>query len=388
MAKQISSPRGMRDFLPAEKSRRERILAEILAVYQSRGFQSIETPALENLDRLLSGQGGDNEKLAFQVLKRGEELEKAIQQGDSLADLGLRYDLTVPLTRFYASNQAELPRVFKALQTGPVWRAERPQKGRYRQFNQCDIDILGEQSTDAELELLSASLEVLQVLGLDDAMIRVNHRGYLNRVMDELGVSDSAGVLITVDKLDKVGIQGVEKELSEKYDQQLATNVVGWLSADSAQPDELSEIVSLSSKIKFDKTLVRGMGYYTGAVFEIEHPASGQSIGGGGRYDGMVGRWLGKDVPAVGISLGFERVVDLVSKEFSTAKSLVIIYEDINLALKIQQQAIAEGFDTRIEKRVKNTKALLESMQAQGFGNFAMLADEQTFTKLEIKPLG
>ncbi|HEY7796256.1 MAG TPA: ATP phosphoribosyltransferase regulatory subunit, partial [Microbacteriaceae bacterium] len=134
MAKQISSPRGMRDFLPVEKLRREQILAEILSVYQSRGFQSIETPAMENLDRLLSGQGGDNEKLAFQVLKRGEELDKAIESSDTLADLGLRYDLTVPLTRFYASNQAELPKVFKAVQTGPVWRAERPQKGRYRQF--------------------------------------------------------------------------------------------------------------------------------------------------------------------------------------------------------------------------------------------------------------
>jgi histidyl-tRNA synthetase len=194
MAKQISSPRGMRDFLPLEKLRREQILAEILDVYQARGFQSIETPAMENIERLLSGQGGDNEKLAFQVLKRGDELEKALDNDDSLADLGLRYDLTVPLTRFYATNQAELPKVFKAVQTGPVWRAERPQKGRYRQFNQCDIDILGDETTDAELELLTASIEVLNRLGLNDAMIRINHRGYLNRMMKKLAVDDPAGV--------------------------------------------------------------------------------------------------------------------------------------------------------------------------------------------------
>lgn len=388
MAKQISSPRGMRDFLPVEKLRREQILAEILSVYQSRGFQSIETPAMENLDRLLSGQGGDNEKLAFQVLKRGEELDKAIESSDALADLGLRYDLTVPLTRFYASNQADLPKVFKAVQTGPVWRAERPQKGRYRQFNQCDIDILGDETTDAELELLTASMEVLDRLGLTDAMIRINHRGYLNRVMGKLSVEDPAGVLITVDKLDKIGLDGVKKELSEKYDDALAERVTNWLSEESEMPEELADLNLSNPRIKFDKTLVRGMGYYTGAVFEIEHPGSGQSIGGGGRYDGMVGRWLGKDVPAVGISLGFERVVDLVTKEFDKKPSVVLVYDDIENALALQAQAIEAGYNTRIEKRVKNMKALLDSMTEQGYGNFAVLNGEHIFTNLEIKPLG
>jgi histidyl-tRNA synthetase len=388
MAKQISSPRGMRDFLPQEKLRREKVLSEILDVYHSRGFQSIETPAMENLERLLSGQGGDNEKLAFQVLKRGEELERAIESGKDLADLGLRYDLTVPLTRFYATNQAQLPKVFKALQTGPVFRAERPQKGRYRQFNQCDIDILGDESTDAELELLSASLEALDRLGLSDAVIRLNHRGYLNRVMNELGVTDPAGVLITVDKLDKIAIDGVRQELSEKYDEALATRVTDWLSEESEVPAELSEFDLSNPRIKFDKTLVRGMGYYTGAVFEIEHPGSGQSIGGGGRYDGMVGRWLGRDVPAVGISLGFERVVELVSKNFESKPSLVLIHDDIESALKMQSEAIEAGYVVRIERRVKNMKALLESMSEQGFGNFAVIEAAQTFKSLEIKPLG
>jgi histidyl-tRNA synthetase len=387
MAKQISSPRGMRDFLPPEKLRREKILSEILDVYHCRGFQSIETPAMENLDRLLSGQGGDNEKLAFQVLKRGEELERAIESGEDLADLGLRYDLTVPLTRFYATNQANLPKVFKALQTGPVFRAERPQKGRYRQFNQCDIDILGDETTDAELELLSASLEALDRLGLDDAVIRLNHRGYLNRVMAELDVSDPAGVLITIDKLDKIGITGVREELTEKYDEGLANRLTDWLGEKSQIPSELQGFDLSNPRIKFDKTLVRGMGYYTGTVFEIEHPGSGQSIGGGGRYDGMVGRWLGRDVPAVGISLGFERVVELVNKNFESKPSLVLIHEDIDTALKLQSEAIQSGYVVRIERRVKNMKALLESMSEQGFTNFAVIEDEQSFKSVEIKPL-
>ena len=388
MAKQISSPRGMRDFPPMEKLRREQVLDEIISLYQSHGFQSIETPAMENLDRLLSGQGGDNEKLAFQVLKRGEELEKAVEAQDSLADLGLRYDLTVPLTRFYASNQAELPKIFKAVQTGPVWRAERPQRGRYRQFNQCDIDIIGDETTDAELELLTVSIKVLDRLGLTDAMIRINHRGYLNRVMKKLAVDDPAGVLIIIDKLDKIALEGVKKELSEKYNEDLAERVTNWLMEESEMPEELSGLRLSNPRIKFDKTLVRGMGYYTGAVFEIEHPVSGQSIGGGGRYDGMVGRWLGKDVPAVGISLGFERVVDLVTKRFDKKPSVVLIYDEIENALELQRQAIHAGYTARIEKRVKNMKALLESMTDQGFGNFAMLNGEQIFTNLEIKPLG
>jgi len=389
MAKQISSPRGMRDFLPVEKARRDHYLELILRVYKNRGFQSIETPAMENIDRLLSGQGGDNEKLAFQVLKRGEELEKATQDDSPLADLGLRYDLTVPLTRFYATNHAELPKVFKAIQTGPVWRAERPQKGRYRQFNQCDIDIIGDDSTDAELELLSASLEALEGIGLTGAIIRINHRGYLSREMQRLGVEDVPGVLITVDKLDKIEIIGVVSELSERYDEALAARVGDWLKQEAEVPAELASIMESidGSKLRFDKTLVRGMGYYTGSVFEIEHPDSGQSIGGGGRYDGMVGKWLGTDVSAVGISLGFERVMDLVDQSPNQNQSLVIVYEQIENALGIQQQAIDQGFECRLEKKTKNLKTLLESMTKQGFEKFAILEGQQNLADLELKSL-
>lgn len=200
-------------------------------------------------------------------------------------------------------------------------------------------------------------------------------------------MDDAAGVLITVDKLDKIEISGVRQELSEKYGDALADRVTSWLAEEAEIPDELAAFKLDNPRINFDKTLVRGMGYYTGAVFEIEHPGSGQSIGGGGRYDGMVGRWMGKDVPAVGISLGFERVVDLITKQFDSKPSLVLIYEDIHNALNLQKQAIEAGYDARIEKRVKNIKSLLESMGEQGYENFALTEDEQMFTKLDIKPL-
>jgi histidyl-tRNA synthetase len=187
MVQQINPPRGMRDFLPVEKSSRDYLLGKILSSYRSFGFQEIETPALENIERLTSSDGGDNESLAFRVLKRGEELEQALGKSeDQLADLGLRYDLTVPLTRFYATNQSKLPKVLKAIQTGPVWRAERPQKGRYRQFIQCDIDIIGDDSSLAEIEILNASLHALASLGLSTVTIRVNHRELLSKSIEDL----------------------------------------------------------------------------------------------------------------------------------------------------------------------------------------------------------
>jgi len=218
MAKDINPPRGMRDFLPAEKAKRESVLGVIKGVYSSFGFQEVETPALENLDRLTSGQGGDNENLAYRVMKRGAELETALatpSDVDGLADLGLRFDLTVPLTRFYATNRASLPTVFKAIQIGPVWRAERPQKGRYRQFVQCDIDIIGDDSVLAEIELLNASLAALDALGLTGSVIRVNHRELLLSLLDSFGVkeADRSSALITLDKLDKIEISGVVAEL-------------------------------------------------------------------------------------------------------------------------------------------------------------------------------
>ena len=398
---QINPPRGMRDFLPVEKSTRDYLLGKILTSYRSFGFQEIETPALENIERLTSSDGGDNESLAFRVLKRGEELEQALGKSeDQLSDLGLRYDLTVPLTRFYATNQSKLPKVLKAIQTGPVWRAERPQKGRYRQFIQCDIDIIGDDSSLAEIEILNASLHALASLGLSTVTIRVNHRELLSKSIEDLGVSlnDQQRAMITIDKLDKIGIEGVCLELQERFDDSVASKAKTWLSgmsSDQSPPNQLADVFSSLAlahpgKLRFDPTLVRGMGYYTGIIFEIEHPESGSSIGGGGRYDGMVGKWLGEDVPAVGISLGFERVADLVEVPALETKSLVLVFDqsDLQQALTTQAQAIAAGYLVRLEPKPKKLNTLLDSLKLQGFSTFATL-DKATegFKGLQIKPI-
>jgi histidyl-tRNA synthetase len=410
MAKDVNAPRGMRDFLPTNKAKREAVLGQIRATYRSLGFQEIEAPALENIDRLTSGQGGDNEKLAYRVMKRGAELDAAIEslaangEVDNLADLGLRYDLTVPLTRYYATNHAKLPSVFKAIQTGPVWRAERPQKGRYRQFNQCDIDIIGDSSILAEIELLNASLDALLAIGLGEAVIRVNHRELLVRLLDELGVpKDGHGsAMITIDKLDKIAADGVTSELQERFGDAVASKAAAWLQSLGdrlAVPAELEEIFAAvetrhPGKLRFDPTLVRGMGYYTGPIFEIEHPESGSSIGGGGRYDGMVGKWLAADVPAVGISIGFERAIELISvAESADTHSVVLVLDDmspavITRALELQALLIAGGSVVRLEQRPKKLNNLLDSLKEQGFGNFATVTAESTISSLEIKPIG
>ena len=410
MAKDVHPPRGMRDFLPLEKSHRDKLLTRIRETYLSHGFQEIETPALEDLARLTSGQGGDNEKLAFRVMKRGAELESALfasgDSADGLADLGLRYDLTVPLTRYYATNRAKLPTVFKALQTGPVWRAERPQKGRYRQFVQCDIDIIGEASELAEIELLNASLDALATIGLADATIRVNHRVLLANLLDGLGVAeaDRGQAMIIIDKLDKIFAEGVVAEIGEKFGAQVAEAASGWLSTLEGTLEAPAELASIfaaiearhgKGKLRFDPTLVRGMGYYTGPIFEIEHPESGSSIGGGGRYDGMVGRWLGQDAPAVGISIGFERAVDLVEPAGAAdPMSLVLVLNSgsaacVGNALRVQAEAISLGYRVRLEQRPKKLGNLLESMQQQGFGSWAQIGEDAAFfADLEVKPLG
>jgi len=407
MAKDVNPPRGMRDFLPAEKLKRDQILNSIRATYLTHGFQEIETPALEDLERLTSGQGGDNEKLAFRVMKRGEELERSLGgQTDALADLGLRYDLTVPLTRYYATNRAKLPKVFKAIQTGPVWRAERPQKGRYRQFVQCDIDIIGDASHLAEIDLLVSSLEALAAIKLSDATIRVNHRVLLANLLEGLGIPEEGkpAAMIIIDKLDKIFAEGVVKELGEKFGAKVADAAAGWLSTLKAEletPSELQEIFAAvesrfgKGRLRFDPTLVRGMGYYTGTIFEIEHPESGSSIGGGGRYDGMIGRWTGEDVPAVGISIGFERAVDLVPDSFVSKPPmlLVLVLEDqsaktIAAALSLQHQLFEQGYGVRLEARPKKLNLLLDALAEQGFSHFAAVGiDSSSLASLDIKPI-
>jgi histidyl-tRNA synthetase len=346
MSPKVVPARGMRDILPEYFQRRQRVLEIIRGAYAEHGFTQIETPAVEPIERLKSGQGGDNESMLFEIQKRGLDPEAPILPGDAV-DSALRYDLTVPLTRFYASNQAELPAVFRAFQTGPVWRAERPQKGRYRQFVQCDIDIIGEESVLAEIELVTATLDALTRLGLaSGAVVRVNDRRILTDLLTGAGLpaEQHAPALITVDKLDKIGMDGVRAELVEKVG--VAAAHVEALTAElerlgtetpllSVTGVELYDLPSIGAavdeafpeaRVVFDPTLVRGMGYYTGPIFEVSHAGSSSSVAGGGRYDGVVGKWLGKDVPACGFSIGFERVVDLVTLDESAGARIALLY--------------------------------------------------------------
>lgn len=428
MATQVNPTRGMRDFLPADKARREYALSVIRNVYRSHGFDEIETPVVEDWSRLHAGLGGDNEKLSFSILKRGitaDALAAAATAGnpDALADLGLRFDLTVPLTRFYASHRAELPPVFRSIQIAPVWRAERPQKGRYRQFVQADIDIIGEPGILAEIELISATSAALDTLGLENCVIRVNDRRILFGLLHFCGFAAELHerALIIVDKLDKVGVDGVATELSE-LDPSAAAQMRSILETVETQlsgegialtaeaisavlPETLDTegILALSElgaalaaglpagvRLCFDPTLVRGMGYYTGTIFEISHPGSGGSIGGGGRYDGMVGRFLGQDVPAVGFSIGFERVVDLIQLPQHTGPEAIALVCDADAApadvVALKRQLIADGHRVRVEKRQKNMKALLSRVQEEGFVAFATVrAGVVDTAELEIR---
>ncbi|MGO1661011.1 MAG: histidine--tRNA ligase [Canibacter sp.] len=422
MAKQVNAPRGMRDFLPSEKAQREQALAIIRDIYRKHGFDEIEAPVLENYDRLHAGLGGDNEKLSFSVLKRGlrqEQLEAAVQSGNAedLADLGLRFDLTVPLARYYATHQAELPNVFRAIHIGPVWRAERPQKGRYRQFVQADIDIIGDASPLAEIELLTATSHALDALGLRDCVIRLNDRRILLSMLTASGFAaeDHERALIEIDKLDKIGAEGVERELEEISPE--AAKILGAYLAkvdpagtdlteaamhkvlpdgvDQAAVQELASIAATLEgglpqgvTITFDPTLVRGMGYYTGTIFEVAHPASGSSVAGGGRYDGMIGRFLSESVPAVGFSIGFERIIDLINiQDQQTQQAIALIWDDkIPLVelLKRKRELVAAGSRVQLAKRQKNMKPLFARLEADGFTHIATLRSGQ---ELEIREL-
>jgi len=437
----VNPPRGMRDFLPADKARRERVLAVIRERYRAHGFDEIETPVVEDYDRLHAGIGGDNEKLAFNVLKRGldaEAIRAAADDPAALSDLGLRYDLTVPLARFYATNRAQLPTVFRSIQMAPVWRAERPQKGRYRQFVQCDIDIIGDATGRAEAELLAASLDTLDALGLEGGSIRINDRRALDWMLEHFGFTpdERPGVLITIDKLDKLGDQGVVAELRERGASASAVDAfeaflrrpqtlefrpygAGQIrkALPEGVPDEIvADLVAIGEAVgaarastspspggstgggaaggvplHFDPFLVRGMGYYTGTIFELAHPSVDYSLGGGGRYDGMIGRFLGQDVPAVGFSIGFERIVDLLEAGADAAASAVVLVHDRDVPVAelvaLKAALIAEGSRVRLEQRTKNLKALLERAAADGYTAFATVSAGATRGDLELKPL-
>ena len=401
---------GMKDILPAEMQIRDYCIGVIKETYGKFGFTSIETPCVENLANLTNKQGGENEKLIFKILKRGEKLnlETAREEAD-LADGGLRYDLTVPLVRFYANHANELPVPFKALQIGNVWRADRPQKGRYRQFMQCDIDILGEPSNLAEIELILATTTTLGRLGFKGFQIRINERRILKAMAAYSGFPEDShdAVFVILDKMDKIGPEGVAAELLEngfagdsveKYMALFSellqkTDALSWL-VDKLQgfldPQigrDLQEIVesvratkASEFEIVFDPTLVRGMSYYTGTIFEIAMPQLGISCGGGGRYDKMVGKFTGNDVPACGFSIGFERIILILLESGFTVpdqpkKTAYLIEKGVSgqalcEVIAKAQKARLEGRQVLVARMNKNKKFQKEQLAKEGYEEF------------------
>lgn len=401
---------GMKDILPEEMQIRDYVISVIKDTYGKFGFTSIETPCVENIANLSSKQGGENEKLIFKILKRGEKLNvEAASTEEEVVDSGLRYDLTVPLVRYYSNNAAQLPAPFKALQMGNVWRADRPQRGRYRQFMQCDIDILGEPSNLAEIELILATTTTLGKLGFRHFEIRINDRRILKAMAAYSGFPEEAcdNVFITLDKMDKIGLEGVEKELldngfaQETVDRYtglfqelenapdgvryLADTLREYLEPEAAESlreimDSVGATKSSDFEIVFDATLVRGMSYYTGTIFEIAMPEFGGSCGGGGRYDKMVGKFTGNDVPACGFSIGFERIIMLLMERgfqvpASPKRTAYLIEkgvggEELCRVIAQAQEERKDGAQVLVARMNKNKKFQKEQLRKEGYEEF------------------
>ena len=401
---------GMKDILPEEMFIRDYLINIIKKTYGSFGFTSIETPAMEHIENLLSKQGGDNEKLIFKILKRGEKLKlENIKDENDLVDAGLRYDLTLPLARYYSNNQANLSNPFKALQIGNVYRADRPQKGRFRQFTQCDIDILGEASNLAEIELILATTKALSEIAKGKHFtVRINDRRILMAMALYAGYDEDniGNVFIILDKMDKIGMEGVKKELTELDGEEKCSK---YLSLFEGLKDNTDAVLSLKVKLKgfiedgvleglceimdtvlevntndfslvFDPTLVRGMGYYTGTIFEVSMEGFSGSVAGGGRYDKMIGRFTGNDTPACGFSIGFERIITILSdagfKIPDESRKIAFLYEkniDGNVLKDILKEASSlrnEGNIVLVSKMNKNKKFQKEGLEKQGYAEF------------------
>lgn len=402
---------GMKDILPAEMQIRNYVVNQIRETYQAFGFSQIETPCVEHIENLTSKQGGDNEKLIFKILKRGEKLnlENAREEAD-LADGGLRYDLTVPLARYYSNNAAQLPAPFKALQMGSVWRADRPQKGRFRQFVQCDIDILGDATSLAEIELILATTTALGKICPDNSFtVRINDRGILRGMAAYCGFPEESydQVFITLDKMDKIGTDGVKGELldlgygEEQVDKYLGLFADAGKGSDGVRRlgetlkevmpeavaeglahimDTVKDVAVAEFTIEFDPTLVRGMSYYTGTIFEVAMEGFGGSVAGGGRYDKMIGKFTGMETPACGFSIGFERIVTiLLDQNFQVpdqGTKVAYLFEkglDGRRLGEVMKEAMAErahGTQVLVAQMNKNKKFQKEQLHKDGYSQF------------------
>ncbi len=409
---------GMKDILPDEMVIRDYLMGIIKDTYRSFGFSAIDTPAMEHIENLLSKQGGDNEKLIFKILKRGEKLNLAdnVSEAD-IVDSGLRYDLTLPLARYYSNNQASLPAPFKALQIGSVWRADRPQKGRFRQFTQCDIDILGDESNLAEIELISATTLALSRICPDNKFtVRINDRQILKAMALYSGFPEDGSdkVFIILDKMDKIGLSGVkeellqsgyEKESVDKYislfenfgtDEKAVLSLKDILKGyiEEEQVYNLYEIMSAVKasaasefELVFDPTLVRGMGYYTGTIFEVSMEGFSGSVAGGGRYDKMIGRFTSKDTPACGFSIGFERIITILAdagfklSEESTKKAYLfekgISSDKLNEIFIMAAEDRKKGNIVSVARMNKNKKFQKNKLMEDGYTDFVEIYKEE-----------
>ena len=409
MSVSVLPVRGTKDFLPQEMIVRDYVQNVILQTYQAHGFKHIQTPIMESIERLSKSEGGENLSLIFKILKRGEKLQlnqPNLTEND-LVDSGLRYDLTMPLSRFFANNRMALPTPFKCIQIGQSFRAERPQKGRLREFYQCDVDIIGDSSVASEIELIDTVTHTLLNLGFSGFTVRINDRRLLTRQIEQAGFApaDIPSVCMTFDKQDKIGEEGVRAELLEKgFKPDVVEAFMGSVmkdmsvlpNADDEVVQRLKQVIDVAQRLAgdkfqvvFDKSLVRGMGYYTGIVFEIHSAQYATALGGGGRYDNMIGQYCGEQVPAVGFSIGFERICDLLlEKGFTPPKSqkyIVLVYAPEDNLTDVFMKAAElrkQGYTVALCAKSKKLGKQLDVYAQEGYTSFISFADGTE------KPLG
>lgn len=401
----ITSVKGTNDYLPNEVEIRDYLQERILSVYKENGFEHIITPAIEDIENLDKSDGGENLNLIFKIMKRGDKLDKALASGvtaaneNELADMGLRYDLTLPLSRYYANNKDKLTLPMKCIQIDRVYRAERPQKGRLREFIQCDIDIIGSESTDSEIELILTTTKALDAIGLKNYKVKLNDRRLLRAVLQSFGFAenDLDSVCITFDKMDKIGLKGVVEELTEKgFEKDAVDNFEKFLSegdftleslksrledktpAESLEHiiDTVNELTGNAFELVFDLSLVRGQGYYTGTVFEVESIDFKGAVAGGGRYDHLIGKFLNEDIPAVGFSIGFERIFGILMNNGISieqrADKIAVVYEDGQLkdAVKAADALRAQGKIASLYIKPKKLGKFLNKLEERGYDGF------------------
>ena len=414
----ITSVKGTNDYLPNEVEIRDYLQERILSVYKENGFEHIITPAIEDIENLDKSDGGENLNLIFKIMKRGDKLDKALASGvtaaneNELADMGLRYDLTLPLSRYYANNKDKLTLPMKCIQIDRVYRAERPQKGRLREFIQCDIDIIGSESTDSEIELILTTTKALDAIGLKNYKVKLNDRRLLRAVLQSFGFAenDLDSVCITFDKMDKIGLTGVVEELTEKgFAKDAVDNFEKFLSegdftleslksrledktpAESLEHiiDTVNELTGNAFELVFDLSLVRGQGYYTGTVFEVESIDFKGAVAGGGRYDHLIGKFLNEDIPAVGFSIGFERIFGILMNNGISieqrADKIAVVYEDGQLkdAVKAADALRAQGKIASLYIKPKKLGKFLNKLEERGYDGFLNVGVSEEVSMVE-----